>query len=74
MIEVQTKIYNKVLTYGRMTAVLIIAKKATIFLEERFLLALILFPHKYYVCAHTGLTDGKNIPQHPNTEWFKETH
>jgi hypothetical protein len=43
MIEVQTKIYNKVLKYGRLAAVPIMANK-TIFLEERFLLAVILFP------------------------------
>jgi len=62
MIEVQTKIYNKVLIYGRMTAVLIMANTTTIFLEERFLLALILFPHKYYASTHSFYRWEENPP------------
>jgi hypothetical protein len=53
MNEVQTKICNKVLIRGRMTAALTTENTKTIFLEERFLLALILFPHKYYACTHS---------------------
>jgi hypothetical protein len=53
MIEIQTKIYNTVLIYDRLTAVLIMENKTIIFLEERFLLSLILSPYKYYACTHS---------------------
>jgi len=62
MIEVQTETYNKVLIYGRLTAIVIMANKTTIFLEERFLLALILFPHKYYTCTHSFYRWEENPP------------
>jgi hypothetical protein len=62
MIEVQTKIYNKILIYGRLTAVLIMANKTTVFLEERFLLALVLFPHKHYVHTHSFYRWEENPP------------